>query len=235
MKIPPRTLFAFLVLCFVAGCHNRSNTAVGPAAKLASARIANARDVDNVRAIPAPSGHFDYYLFTLSWAPEYCHGHRNSPECDGSHPGFVVHGLWPQYASGHWPSNCSSAPGLSNPASMLDIMPSPRLIAHEWTTHGTCTGLTAQQYFRTVRQAYNKIKIPAEFTNPSQTSRQSAAQVKQLFAAGNPGMSTDGMAVSCHNRYLSGVEFCLSKTLAPVACQMVRDCTAASIIVPSAR
>jgi ribonuclease T2 len=217
------------------GCQNSSNPASQPAATIADARIANARAANDAGVIPTPTGHFDYYLLTLSWAPEYCHGHSNSPECDGSHPGFVVHGLWPQFQDGQWPSQCSAAPGLSNPTSMLDIMPAPRLIAHEWPTHGTCTGLTANQYFAVVRQAYQSIKIPAALVNPTQTSRQSAAEIKQLFVESNPAISTDDIAISCHNRYLAGVEFCLSKTLQPIACQTVRDCNASSITIPSGR
>ena len=42
--------------------------------KDAQARIANAE----LRQHSRPSGHFDYFLFTLSWSPEYCHGHPNN-------------------------------------------------------------------------------------------------------------------------------------------------------------
>ena len=42
-------------------------------------------------------GSFDYYLLTLSWAPEFCATHEgNAPssECGPAwHLGFVVHGL----------------------------------------------------------------------------------------------------------------------------------------------
>src|SRR5271168_2887119 len=88
-------------------------------------------------------GAFDYYLLTLSWSPEFCHSpaHASKPECQSRHRGFVVHGLWPQYAQGGYPENCSSAPGLSSPSEMADLMPDAGLVAHEWSTHGTCSGL----------------------------------------------------------------------------------------------
>ena len=132
-------------------------------------------------------------------------------------------------------TQCSSGAGLSNPSAMLDIMPDLHLIAHEWATHGTCTGMTPEQYFGVVRKAYHAIKIPATLEDPSQTSRQSAADIKQFFIDANPRLSADSIAISCHNRYLAGVEFCLSKTLQPIACQAVRDCDAASITIPAAR
>lgn len=205
--------------------------ATQPAAKTAQARIAIAAAANAA----APTGNFDYYLFTLSWSPEYCHGHPNNPQCGDAHPGFVVHGLWPQFNNGQWPSACSSAPGLSNPSSMLDIMPDPRLIPHEWTTHGTCSGLTANQYFGVIRKAYNSIRIPSSLVSPSRTTTRSAVEIKQMFLDANPGMSSDDIAVSCHNHYLSAVEFCLAKNLQPTACQAVRDCTAASIRIPAAQ
>src|SRR5215472_4323936 len=47
---------------------------------------------------------FDYFLLTLSWAPDFCASNpkeRSSAECDPKqHMGLVVHGLWPQYSAG---------------------------------------------------------------------------------------------------------------------------------------
>jgi ribonuclease T2 len=199
---------------------------------MSRARIANADAANSA----VPTGNFDYYLFTLSWSPEYCHGHPNNPQCDGSHPGFVVHGLWPQLNNGQWPSACPSAPGrLSNPTQVLDIMPDRQLIQHEWFTHGTCSGLTANQYFGAIRKAYNSIKIPSSLVNPTRTQMHSATDIKQLFTDANPGMSSNDIAISCHNRYLSAVAFCLNKNLQPIACQAVRGCNANSIRIPAAR
>jgi ribonuclease T2 len=219
--------FSWLI---VAGCRQ---PATHPAAQSAQARIANADAVNS--SVPVAPANFDYYLFTLSWSPEYCHGHPNNPQCDGGHPGFVVHGLWPQFNNGQWPSACSSAPGLSNPDSMLEIMPDPRLIQHEWSTHGTCSGLTADQYFDVLRHAYASIQIPPALVSPTRTIARSTEQIKRMFTDANPRMFADEIAISCHNRYLSAVEFCLSKRLQPIACQAVRDCNAASIRIPASR
>lgn len=116
---------------------------------------------------------------------------------------------------------------------MLDIMPDPRLIAHEWQKHGTCTGLTADQYFGVVRKAYYSIKIPSALLNPSRTTQRSASEIKQLFSIADPSLTADGIAISCHNRYLAGVEFCFSKSLQPIACQAVRDCNQPAIRIPA--
>ena len=74
-------------------------------------------------------GAFDYYVLALSWSPEFCHSHPTKAECASGKFGFVVHGLWPQYAE-RYPENCSTAPGLSDPSRMADIMPDTGLVAH---------------------------------------------------------------------------------------------------------
>src|ERR1035437_2035586 len=215
-------------LLMFCGCQQPARV---PAATAAQVRMPNAEAAKS----NIPAANFDYYLFTLSWSPEYCHGHPNNPQCGGGHPGFVVHGLWPQFNNGQWPSACSSAAGLLDPASILDIMPDPRLIQHEWSTHGTCSGLTADQYFGVIRKAYNSIQIPSPLIAPSRSTTRSAGEIKQMFLDANSGMSPDDIAVSCHNRYLSAVEFCLGKNLQPTACQAVRGCTATSIRIPAAQ
>ena len=58
-----------------------------------------------------------------------------------------------------FPSFCQvPAPRLDRAivGSMLDLMPSPRLIFHEWDRHGTCSGLSGHAYFETVRKARDK-------------------------------------------------------------------------------
>jgi len=181
-------------------------------------------------------GVFDYYLLTLSWSPEFCHSpaHADNPECQSGHYGFVVHGLWPQYSEGY-PENCSNAPGLANPAEMADIMPDAALLAHEWTTHGTCSGLDAEGYFRQLRRAFDSVKVPARFAAPRENFSVAPQEVKSEFVEANPNFSAEDMTVSCGNNYLTSVSFCMTKDLKPTACQNLRDCRANVIRVPPVR
>jgi ribonuclease T2 len=179
-------------------------------------------------------GVFDYYLLTLSWSPEFCHGHPQKPECQSGHHCFVVHGLWPQYATGY-PENCSTAPGLTNPAEMADIMPDAGLVAHEWSTHGTCSGLDAESYFKLLRQAFTSVKVPSRFAAPQENFSISPQEVKSEFVQTNPNLSAADMTVSCGNNYLTAVSLCMTKDLKPTACQNLRDCRANVIRVPPVR
>ncbi len=179
-------------------------------------------------------GVFDFYVLTLSWSPEFCHGHSDSPECQTDHRGFIVHGLWPQFTHGY-PENCSDSPGLSNPSEMLDIMPDERLIEHEWTTHGTCSGLNADEYFGLVRKAYTSVKIPARLVTPSEEFSIAPDEVKRQFLQANSRLSPDSIAVSCGNNYLTGLYICMTKNLEPTSCSEMRDCRANVIKVPPVR
>jgi ribonuclease T2 len=183
------------------------------------------------QAMQGTPGVFDYYLLTLSWSPEFCHSHADKPECQSGHHGFVVHGLWPQYTDGY-PENCSTAPGLSNPTVMADIMPDAGLVNHEWSTHGTCSGLDAGSYFKLLRRAFTSVRVPERFAAPRENFSISPQEVKNEFVQANPNLRVDELTVSCGNNYLTAVSMCLTKDLKPMACQNLRDCRANVIRVP---
>lgn len=176
-------------------------------------------------------GAFDYYLLTLSWSPEFCHSHPDKPECRSGHHGFVVHGLWPQYLDGY-PEHCSNAPGPQRPEEMIDIMPDAGLVAHEWSTHGTCTGLDAESYFKLIRRAFTSLKLPERFVDARENFSITPEDVKRDFVQANPHFSNEEMTVSCGNNYLTAVSLCLSKDLKPITCRNLRDCRANTIRVP---
>src|ERR1700687_5788326 len=96
---------------------------------------------------------FSYYLLSLSYAPDFCAhptGDKDPRECGtGRHIGFVVHGLWPQVEGNRGPENCGPARPVSQDIvrATLDYIPTESLIQHEWGTHGTCTGMSAANYF----------------------------------------------------------------------------------------
>lgn len=179
------------------------------------------------------AGTFDYYLLSMSWSPEFCHSHQSSPECS-QHLGLVVHGLWPQYnGAGRGPENCGNQPGLSNPASMLDIMPTLYLIQHEWSTHGTCSGLSATDYFALLRKSFTSFHIPSALQQPKRQAVMRTTDLKHAIEAVNPGLKDSEIALTCASRYLKEVELCLTKDGKPQPCSGVRDCSMNSLYVPA--
>src|SRR6195256_96368 len=113
-------------------------------------------------------GQFDYYILSLSWSPSFCEtatGNARRQQCGPRPFSFVVHGMWPQYENG-FPEFCQvPSPRLNRNtvSSMLDLMPSPRLVFHEWDRPGTCSGLSAGAFFDTVRKARAVVKIPSQY------------------------------------------------------------------------
>ncbi len=180
-------------------------------------------------------GVFDYYLFTLSWSPEYCHGHGSDPECAASnHFGFLVHGLWPENTNGTYPENCSTQPGPTNTSGLQNVMPST-LINHEWTTHGTCSGLSANNYFALIETDFHAIKIPTTFVAPKSVKSWHPADIKQAFQQANPSLHPVGMAITCPGNFLTALQVCLTKSGTPISCPAniaSKDCRAKNIRVP---
>lgn len=188
-------------------------------------------------------GDFDFYVLALSWSPSFCETtgfDRGSRQCDrGANPGFVLHGLWPQYQRGY-PSRC----GMDRPLpryvldEMRGVFPEDGLARHEWRTHGTCSGLSPQAYFRAAAEAKAHVKIPAEFAAPRAEQRLGALEVERAFVAANPGLRPDMMAVTCKRGMIEEVRVCFSKDLRSfVPCEEVnrQQCRAPSMMVPVSR
>jgi ribonuclease T2 len=219
-------------------------TVVCCAVWLAAIAPAEAQRHGNDRRQNTP-GQFDFYVLSLSWSPSYCEAanergqRRNEQQCGARPYSFVVHGLWPQYERGY-PQYCQvPAPRLNRNivSSMLDLMPSPRLIFHEWDTHGTCSGLSASGYFQAVRKARAVVKIPDRFIDLDQYLTVTPNEVEAAFVAANPALPRDAISVTCDSRRLSEVRICLSKEYGFRACaeNERRACRRDKLVMPPVR
>jgi ribonuclease T2 len=187
-------------------------------------------------------GKFDYYVLSLSWTPTFCQesgerGQDPNQECGTRPYGFVVHGFWPQYETG-FPEFCQlPAPRLYRGvvSSMLDLMPAPRLIFRAWDRHGTCSGLTPNAYFDTIRKARATVKIPEAYLDVNRRLRVSPTEVAEAFVKANPGLSPDAISVTCDATRLAEVRICMSKELGFHDCPDVaqRACRRQEIVMPA--
>lgn len=117
-------------------------------------------------------GKFDYYVLALSWQPAFCETRPNKTECVSQNQrrfdakNFVLHGLWPNTRrnSGDNYGYCN-VPGKLRKGNWCDLpalklsdavrkrlptfMPGSAscLQRHEWYKHGTCSGLSANEYY----------------------------------------------------------------------------------------
>lgn len=195
MSLRPALAAALLLLCAVPALAGQCGSARGQA-----------------------GGH-DYLLLSLSWAPSFCAtpaGRKNPQECgpDADY-GFVVHGLWPQYADGKWPQCCQAVPPLS-PSPTLDKaarwMIGDGLRRHEWEKHGSCMTDRQDEYFGAINRLVDTLGLAPALPGTGVNS------VKVSALKRNWNVPPDAISVQCRNRLLTEVHICLDKSLSPMAC-----------------
>lgn len=167
----------------------------------------------------AAMGDFDFYVLSLSWSATWCQltgERRGARQCDsGRNPGFVVHGLWPQYERGY-PAFCT--PDGRNPSRRAmeiagEVLPDQGLARHQWRKHGSCSGLAPEAYFNATGAARAKLRIPPALDAPRETIRYAPLEIERAFAEANPGLRPDMMAVTCERGLLEEIRICFSKDL----------------------
>ena len=176
------------------------------------------------------TGQFDYYLLALSWSPEFC----NSPS--GRQPskhaqctsklGFVIHGLWPQFYGQAYPQDCgpeADVPAAVAAIALNAVPPMPpgdeQLFKHEWSKHGTCSGLNMTEYFTAIKTSAEKVAIPEPLKAPRTDIALDAGAIAGAFAAANPGLKADMMNIEVDRRgNVSSVQICFSKQLSFQTC-----------------
>ena len=113
-------------------------------------------------------GDFDHYILALSWQSAFCESKRKKPECRAqtdnnfSASNFVLHGLWPNRVNycqvpkriikkdkRQWCKTPALELSKSVRKQLSDFMPGSLscLQRHEWYKHGTCSGLSENDYF----------------------------------------------------------------------------------------
>ncbi len=186
---------------------------------------------------------FDYYVLTLSWSPGFCEtgGAAKQPtQCArGAGAGFVVHGLWPNSATGPNPEDCGDAYVPAAALRLSDgVYPDEGLARYEYRKHGTCSGLDPQAYFAAVKTLHDGIVVPETLKAPRETLRVSPEALTQAFIAANANLAAEDMAIGCRDGELVDVRICVAKSLTAFAqCPKVagHTCHAASITVAPLR
>lgn len=178
------------------------------------------------------AGAFDHYVLALTWSPNWCAltgDARDAEQCDPHHVyGWTLHGLWPQWRRGY-PSWCDTAqrpPTRAMTAEMTDIMGSAGLAWYQWKKHGSCTGLSARDYFALSRAAYATVHRPAVLRKLRRAVKLPASVVEDAFLKANPDWEPNMLTITCKNGHIQEARLCLSRGLEPITCgrDMIRDC-----------
>ena len=164
----------------------------------------------------------------MTYQPEFCR--ENSNHYSGCHhPSqfwegqLTIHGLWPQRNDGTWPSECTAEPlqdsfYVKGNDSILELLeekwpnvksdPNSRshrsFWEHEWTKHGTCSGLIQFDYFQ---NALNLLLATPEVVAKGYGDTVSKAELVEGY--GGESMA----ALVCKSGYLSEVRACFGKNI----------------------
>lgn len=170
------------------------------------------------------------YTLAMSWSPAFCRTRLNSRghtmQCSGDYGrfGLVVHGLWPQSASGSWPQWCPTKNRLT-PAELrrnLCMMPSPRLAARQWAKHGSCMVRKPETYFKVTRILWNSLRIP-DYDRISREDGLTAGRIRTALADANNGIEPSHIGVKLNrDGWLQEVRLCYSKGFRPTRCDRAR-------------
>lgn len=131
----------------------------------------------------ALSQDFDFFYFVQQWPGSYCDTEQSCcyPTTGKPPADFGIHGLWPNYNDGSYPSNCDPNSPF-DPSQVSDLLSRlqsewPTLScpsndglnfwSHEWQKHGTCSESVLDQnsYFQTALDLKNQVNLLQALTS----------------------------------------------------------------------
>ncbi len=170
------------------------------------------------------------YTMALGWSPEFCHaarrpGRQRALQCSGraGRFGLVVHGLWPESERG-WPQWCPTRkrPTGTEVARQLCLSPAASLVARQWAKHGACMTKRPATYFKVIRILWNSYRLP-DLDRLSRQEDLRAGDVRQAFAAANPGWDTGMVGIEANARgWLEELRLCYDRHFHPARCDRRR-------------
>ncbi|KAL2233548.1 extracellular ribonuclease LE-like [Sesamum indicum] len=120
---------------------------------------------------------YDFFYFVQQWPGSYCDTRKACcyPTTGKPAANFTIHGLWPNYNNGSYPSNCNpnspyNATKISDLLGKMEVdwptLACPtnggtRFWTHEWEKHGTCSESVLDQhsYFEAALNIKNKVNL----------------------------------------------------------------------------
>lgn len=169
------------------------------------------------------------YTLALSWSPEYCKGRESrtsdATQCSGRNGSFglVVHGLWPE-GRGSWPQWCPTPrrPSPSDLRANFCLMPSARMLAHEWAKHGSCMVRKPETYFKVTRILWNALRMP-DLDHLSRRKGLTVGDLREQWLIANPGWRGKRIGVLLNERgWLRELKLCYGKDFMPIDCDRQR-------------
>lgn len=150
---------------------------------------------------------FDFYLMAMTVHPAFCVDNARKRECTIGNPRpLVIHGLWPERMEPRaYPRDCP-APALDLEPSLelelADFMPgmADGLHRHEWRTHGGCSGLDDDDYYRHALELARHVDAALRAILTTRAGGEAtAAELRNMADLFSPGL---GRTLTFHCRTL---------------------------------
>eukprot|EP01132_Coremiostelium_polycephalum_P002280 gene2280-2807_t len=180
-------------------------------------------------------GDFDFYLFVQQWIYTFC----KQTKCDPTkeRKAFTIHGLWPEFNNGSYPSFCAgstfSIEDVSDLVNQLNLdwpsfsQPNINFWTNEWKKHGTCSIVgpitDIHSYFSAGLKLYSTYNITRSLEEseiyPSSTKTYYANQIVSALANNLGGTP----AIQCSGGNLRAAVVCINKdTLEIMNCPKIK-------------
>lgn len=173
-------------------------------------------------------------LLVVTWGPALCKVDPPNPGCRSGHvsslgPAFILHGLWPQPPTQQFcgvpkGGQSTSLPELKLPrdvqTNLQSMMSDADVMApHEWSAHGTCSGLSPADYFGIATRLTEQVTA---VLNPvfrkAEGDHVSLSTVRDRFNAAFGGQAGDRVGMNCREAGGSGmIVYEVHLSLPPVA------------------
>ena len=183
----------------------------------------------------APAAHA--YMMNVQLVPAACSldPQRNKKRKGMEGYSLNITGLYPETAK----QDCST--GSSVKLSPIQAKVVARVMPDEsarnalWRQIGGCVPMNASQYFRTIINYAEKLKIPEELTS-QETRQMQYVALKTKMIRLNPGLPVNGVQFSCQSSYagniLTDIKICYKNNglYTPCAANITGSCPASFII-----
>lgn len=224
-----------LVLC-LAACGSSDDA--GDPRQSAECNIPKDLNLPTAASLPdrTPDPAAAAYVLAMSWSPEFCRFREDAKahagQCADNDFDFILHGLWVDSADGPEPRACALAPpvGEALVRQHYCMMPSARLMQHQWAAHGTCAFSSAEAYFGAAKSLWSGVKKPD--LRALRGEKLTAGMVREAFVRANIGLPAEAIAVARNARgWLTEVRLCMDLDYNYAACREPGAADTAQVLI----
>ena len=140
------------------------------------------------------------YVMQVEMTPAICSLDINRQKQRKCLEGYslTITGLLPEVNRNECKTNSSALLSPIQAKVVARVMPDENYRVQLWQSIGGCVPMNASQYFRTVINLAEKLKIPADLTSSENKSVQHTALTAQFLKL-NPSMSNNSIRFNCQN------------------------------------